>query len=418
MLHVVTLLVTALPLIAPSQTSATTPVGTLPDWRSADRLVAEFEPQSAILIAWAFDDEDVQATQVAIVQELRRTVDVLVMVPPGYVSDARATLRAVLRSSSRVHIVETGFDTLWVRDYGPQVLVSGGRPRLLDFHYSDDRPLDDQIPGIIGSRLGVPVDESAIALDGGNLLTNGRGLVVATQSVLLDNAARWNTEEEAERGLAAELSARQVLLLEPLLGEPTSHVDMFATFTDSRTVIVGQYDPSVEPVNAAVLDRNAVRLSMVATPQGRLRVLRIPMPPPVNDVWYSFTNVIYANGVVLVPRYENVADDHDRRAVAVFKRALPGWKVRRIDSEPLIQCAGALHCATLNLAKPDGPTWRLLGRSESVGHADLQWQTAVPRKRVQRIPSEFYSSRFPRPFPPLAGTAGRVKANSRSRPRR
>ena len=381
--------------LARGQVSATEPVRTLPDWRSADRLVAEFEPQSAIVIAWAFDEEEVQTTQLAMIRELCRTVDVAVLVPPAYTDKAREAIGQAVPKSLRVHLVETGFDTLWIRDYGPQILSNNGRPKLLDFSYSDTRPIDDEIPVVIGSRTGMPVDLVDIALDGGNLLTNGRGLAIATHAVFHDNRIRWNSVEEAEHELAKQLSVNKCVLLEPLLGEPTSHVDMFATFTDPRTIIVGQYDPQAEPENAKVLDRNAARLSRITTPLGRLRVIRIPMPAPVDDVWYSFTNVVYANGVVLVPRYQHISPQCDRRAVTVFKRALQGWEVRRIDSDPLIERAGALHCATLNLPKLRHAAWHRLTARAGVVHADVQWRAAEPVNRVRRVPTEWYSSWFP-----------------------
>jgi agmatine/peptidylarginine deiminase len=138
-------------------------------------------------------------------------------------------------------------------------------------------------------------------------------------------------------------------MLESLVGERTGHVDMFATFTSPTTVLVGAYTEEQDPDNAAILDRNAARLSQVRTSQGPLRVVRIPMPPHDNNTWRTYTNVVYANGVVLVPIYPSLDHAGRRLALEIFSKELPTWKVVGIDATEIIEIDGALHCMTMNL---------------------------------------------------------------------
>ncbi len=377
-----------LQLLAPQQADS--------DWQRAEirwsmpRVVAEFEPQAAVLIAWAHGDEDLQLVQADIAGKLTQFVDVIIFAPHGESAGVRSTLQAEHVGLTRVRIVEVNYDTLWIRDYGPQVLVKSGRPWLLDFHYADDRSEDDAVPDMLGSLTRTPVQRVNLTIDGGNFLTNGQGVIISTQSVYHANADHWRSVEAAEQVLASQLSAREVVLLEQLVGEPTGHVDMFATFTDARTVVVAQLDHRLDPENAAILDRNASRLSQVRTASGHLRVLRVPMPPPADDVWYSYTNVLYANGTLLLPRY-NVPPRYDHNAIAVFRHALPKWKIQRIDSDLLIDKAGAVHCATLNLPRVRGTTWEpLLKTNPALINAHLMRALdAPPATRVLPIPSVF-----------------------------
>jgi agmatine/peptidylarginine deiminase len=136
-------------------------------------------------------------------------------------------------------------------------------------------------------------------------------------------------------------------MLKPLRGERTGHVDVFASFATPDTIVIGRYDASADPVNAAVLDENASILSRVRMLDGRpLRVARIPMPPSRGGVWRSYTKVIYANGKVLMPSYPTLDPRGFRTASEAYSRLLPEWKVIPIDCDALVEYGGALRCVS------------------------------------------------------------------------
>jgi agmatine deiminase len=85
------------------------------------------------------------------------------------------------------------------------------------------------------------------------------------------------------------------------------------------------------------------------TRQGPIDVVRIPMPSHSDGNWRSYTNVIYANGVVLVPQYPDTNPDLDKFALNVFREAMPDWKIIGIDCSKLIAKRGALHCVSRNI---------------------------------------------------------------------
>ena len=74
----------------------------------------------------------------------------------------------------------------------------------------------------------------------------------------------------------------------------------------TSTVVVGEYPASVDPVNSEILDRNAQQFASLRPAGGPLKVVRIGMPPrfslvPGHAPWPTYTNVVYANGVLLLP---------------------------------------------------------------------------------------------------------------------
>jgi agmatine/peptidylarginine deiminase len=150
--------------------------------------------------------------------------------------------------------------------------------------------------------------------------------------------------------------ATQVVYLEPLDDEPTGHVDWFATFTSSDTIVIGDYR-GTDPVNARLLDEHAERLAGVTTANGPLKVVRIPMPPRGEQyVGGTYTNVVFANGVLLVPSYPEASAELEREAFDVFRRLLPDWRVVGIECPKHTGRHGGLHCAVANLYRVRPPS--------------------------------------------------------------
>jgi agmatine/peptidylarginine deiminase len=210
------------------------------------------------------------------------------------------------------------------------------------------RPKDDTAPQGVAAQLHLTAVRAPLSLEGGNLLSNGRGLCLTTTMLYDGNRERGHTEGSLRKVLRDFFGAQETVFLEPLSGEPTGHVDMFAAFTDANTVVVGQYDTAIDPTNAAVLNRNAARLARIRGPEGPLQVVRIPMPPRDGEQWRTYTNVVFANGVLLTPAYERIDPQGQRAAADTFQRLLPGWRITGIDVSGLIANGGALHCISMN----------------------------------------------------------------------
>jgi hypothetical protein len=80
------------------------------------------------------------------------------------------------------------------------------------------------------------------------------------------------------------------------------------------------------------------------------------MPSNEDGVWRSYTNVIIANGVLMVPVYPEVDAGMQQEALNVYRGLVPNWQVVAIDSSGLITCGGALHCISNRLVSIAG--WR------------------------------------------------------------
>lgn len=295
-----------------------------------------------------------------IIKNTATVMPVVMTVPDEQVRERVASIVASEGiAADAVRFVVTKIDSLWARDFAPRIvkLASGGFLAVdAVYDINETRLNDDFATEALAPALGIPHTYVPLAIDGGNLLSNGAGLCLTTDQTRVKNEEVFLVSgAEVTSRIQQFYGAEEVVYLEPLVGEPTGHADMFATFVAPDVVVVGQYDPSFDPINAKILDRNAERLSEVRTRCGPLQVHRIPMPNRVNGKFLTYTNVIFANGLLLIPQFAD--HDPEGRAVAmrVYQRLLPAWRIVPIESSALMERNGSLHCATLNLYRTSPP---------------------------------------------------------------
>jgi agmatine deiminase len=198
--------------------------------------------------------------------------------------------------------------------------------------------------------MGLAILGNRLLFEGGDLVTNGRGFGVLSSRVVDANTTAPDRESrEIVLTVASMLGLENVLLVPPLLGESSGHADMFCNFLGPDLIVVGSYDPEVDAENAHRLDEIAADLEGLATLAGPLRVERISLPDHADGVWRSYTTVVFANGVVLVPVYPDHCPELDAQAQAFYRRLLPDREIVAIDASRLSRMNGSLRCITLNV---------------------------------------------------------------------
>ena len=338
--------------VAPAPTSR--PAAPPPAEPFQAAMAGEFHRQSGVLLGCAEMVRDHPEVFLDIVSNLRGHVPILALV--GCADDRQAAeelLRENDLDDADVRFIQAPVSTMWARDYGPQFIrTATGTTEVLDTLSplpGDDLPdsIDFSAPGAVARRLFLPICSTEFRVEGGNLLTNGDGLCVTTSAFLDENG---EIDEPRIRTLLRDsLGCDRWACLEPLQGESTGHVDMFVTFVAENAAVVAECDPRSDPANAAILDAAAAALAGIPTSKGPVRVHRIPMPPAEDGVFRSYTNVIYANGILLLPTYSGVDPEIEQKAFDVYARLLPGWRIVGINCDSLIQLGGALHCVTMNV---------------------------------------------------------------------
>lgn len=335
------------------------------------RFPAEWESQSAVLLAWPHEGTDwaerlgqVEATYVALVQAITRFQPAIVCVADATVHlRARAQLERAGVGAERVRFIEIEYDDTWLRDSGPITLRDGkGASLLLDFRFTGwggkfEAGRDDALIGGLVQR-GVfgdaKVESIDFALEGGGIETDGAGTLLTTWRCLSERHPE-RTRAEIESVLLRALRQDRVLWLDHgyLEGDDTdAHIDTLARFAAPDAIVFQACDDPGD-THFAELQAMGAELAALRTRDGApYRLFPLPWAQPVIDgdrrLAASYANFLIVNGAVLMPAY---GDDADARAAQVLARAFPGREIVQVPCRALIWQNGSLHCVTMQLPR-------------------------------------------------------------------
>ena len=187
-------------------------------------------------------------------------------------------------------------------------------------------------------------------LEGGSIDVNGEGLLLTSESCLLNpNRNPHLSRDQIERRLQDMLGVHTIYWLgDGIAGDDTDgHIDDMTRFVDPQTIATA-VEPDPHDENYRPLQANLERLRAFRTPDGAaFEIIELPMPPPVVHAGQrlpaSYANFYVANQVVLLPTYRS---DCDERAREILQACFPEREVIGIDCTDLIWGLGAFHCLT------------------------------------------------------------------------
>lgn len=266
----------------------------------------------------------------------------------------------------------------------------------------------DGLDRTIAQRLGIALHRTPLAMEGGGVEVNGRGLVIANAALYRTRNPEWS-QAEVERELLRLPGLRKVIWLPEGLAEDVhlrgtitgpyvawgtgGHSDEFVRFADERTVLLAWPDEAdalshpVARLTRAAMRRNHALLAAATDLRGRsLRVIKVPMPRIVqrrvvlddeadlerSEAWRtdyfapaegraagqalwqvataSYLNFVVANGVVVLPDYlpHGTPPERQERVQRLFEAAFPGRRIAFVDPMSANWVGGGLHCTTLN----------------------------------------------------------------------
>ena len=359
------------------------------------RFPAEWEPHRATWIAWPHHEPDwpgklapIPWVYAEIARALAEHEPVEILCHSAAVrAGARAKLEAhgVRMDRVRLHLVPN--DRVWLRDSAPTFVHDArGDVALANWRFNAwakyanhrrDARVGAAIERITGlarvlpcrpDRVGAEggsrsttregahllrsagdgvADALRVVLEGGAIDANGAGRLLTTEECLLSRVQERNPGLDRagyERVFAEALGIRETIWLgEGCVGDDThGHVDDIARFVARDSVVLAyEADPADE--NHARSRDNAERLARVRD----LRVVTLPYPRPVLmdgvRLPASYANFYVANGVVLVPTFN---DANDRVALNTLAECFPGRAVVGIHAVDLVWGLGTLHCLT------------------------------------------------------------------------
>ena len=334
------------------------------------RLPAEWEPQDAILIAWPHADsdwqpilEEISAVYVELARRVTAYQSLLIATPEPDKVTARLRLAVVNLTTIRIEQVPTN-DT-WTRDYGPITVLRDSRPTLLDFGFNGwglkfaaDR--DNQVTSrlhTMGAFGETEKETLGLILEGGSIESDGAGTILTTSECLLNaNRNPQLSKAQLEAALSQHLGANHILWLDHgyLAGDDTdSHIDTLARLCPNDIITYVRCDEP-EDEHFTALQRMEQQLQKLRTADNKpYRLIPLPWPKACYDdegerLPATYANYLVINGAVLVPTYNDPADQQALEAIA---QAYPGRDIIGLDCRPVIWQHGSLHCISMQIPK-------------------------------------------------------------------
>jgi len=261
-----------------------------------------------------------------------------------------------------VEFVETPFNSIWVRDYGPWTVYKNDVDSLwlVDWIYNRPRQDDDASPVAVAEHLNIPIYEATSAPydwvhTGGNHLPDGMGTVFSSMLVLEENPEK--TEAQIDSIASIFLGVKQYIKFPTLPFDGIHHLDMHMRVIDEETIFFGQYPKGVSDGPQIEANINYLTEEFNTAFGNKYNIVRLPMPPDgsgrypsTGGAYRTYTNSVFVNKTVLVPTYE---EKYDTTALRIYRENLPGYNVVGINCNSIIGSLGAIHCITKTVGDDD-----------------------------------------------------------------
>lgn len=263
-------------------------------------------------------------------------------------------------------IITAPVNDVWARDSGPIFVknLDNDRFTITDWEFNSwggkypPWSDDNRLPKKISDHFTVPSVQTGMVLEGGSIDTNGEGLFLTTESVLLNpNRNPKMSRLEIEKVLAKYLGAEKVIWLKRgLKGDDTDgHIDDLTRFVNKNTVITAVTSDEKNP-NYNILRDNLEILENSSDQKGEpLHIIPVLLPDTFSDdptvdgsdhVPSSYANFYITNGAVLLPLYD---ESTDQQQLDLFSVLFPDRVIEGIPCKDLVWGQGSIHCVTQQL---------------------------------------------------------------------
>ena len=326
------------------------------------RWPAEWEPHAATWLAWPhnretwpgkFDAIGPVWTELVRVLAEHETVNILA---GGDTVMRQAT--AMVGSLSNVVLHDIATNDAWARDFGPVFLqhAGGGATAVVDWKYNawggkyPPFDKDNAVPARVARAVDLRRFSVDLVLEAGAIDGNGRGTILASHACLFHSNRNPGVPREAmEQAFVEFLGAKKILWVTgELAGDDTDgHVDQLVRFVGPRAVVVATESDATDENYQPLLDLHRQVVRMTDQDGATLSIVPLPLPRAVHyggrRLPASYVNFYVANSVVIVPQFDDPAD---QLALDVLAAQFPTRRIVGIRAVDLVWGLGAFHCVT------------------------------------------------------------------------
>ena len=332
------------------------------------RLPAEWEPQSGIMLTWPLADTDwgqtltsVESVFVSICAHTSPHEKVLIVAKDStHQAHITSCITPLNPQLDNIIFAYANSDDSWARDHGPITVVDpNNNPLLLDFQFNgwgEKHPhrLDNEINKELFSQniFSAPNRSIDFILEGGSIESDGKGTLLTTGCLLSERRNSGWSQDEIELELTRQLGLKQIHWLHHghLIGDDTdAHIDTLARFVSPEKIAYVKCEDSSDVHYQSLLDMEKELIQLKTIAGKPYELVPLPFPQAIfNDsgerLPATYANFLIINHGVLLPVY---GQSTDQQAIDVLGSCFPGREIISINCLPLIEQFGSLHCVTM-----------------------------------------------------------------------
>jgi agmatine/peptidylarginine deiminase len=335
-----------------------------------NRFLAEWEKQSAILIAWPHATGDFSNQLESVEQSYSIIADTITQYQRLIIVcrdvQHQKHIETLVSQQEDIDFIHAPVNDIWVRDTVFLSIEKDGVIHHLNFKFNGwggkyDHDYDNALNHKLANAKpfkGKSHHDIDFVLEGGSVESDGIGTILTTRQCLLNpNRNPSFNQQQIEQLLAEQLGAKRMLWLDQpnLAGDDTdAHIDTLARFCSATTIAYTSCDDEYNSHYASLKNMEAQLQALRTTSGDPYHLVPLPLPKPIFDeddyqLPANYANFLIINHAVLVPVYD---DEHDKVAMERLGKVFPQHHIIAIPCRPLVQQYGSLHCMTMQI--PEG----------------------------------------------------------------
>ncbi|MES2105498.1 MAG: agmatine deiminase family protein [Pseudomonadota bacterium] len=251
-------------------------------------------------------------------------------------------------------------DDCWMRDIGAIFRKDGsGNLNCFGLNFNgwgnhQTHAKDALVASKMASYLGLPFTASTVVGEGGGVVEDGDGTLLANESCWVNtNRNPGKTRAQIETELLTQYGATKMIWCKGVIGQDITddHCDATVQFTQPGTVVVHVPDPSDTDAFAANAAQWLQTLSTLTDAKGRaFNIIKLQAPKATSSTMLaSYINYCVTNGAVINVAIGAICNDpaKDTTVKAQLAAAYPGRTVEMLSLPTLYgQGGGGIHCVT------------------------------------------------------------------------
>ena len=330
-----------------------------------NRFPAEWEKQSAVLIAWPHKTGDFSNRLESVEQTYSIIADTITQFQPLIIvcrdDSHQQHIQKLISKPDAIEFVQAPVNDIWVRD---TVFLSVEKDKTIThlnflfngwgekYQHDNDNALNHKLLNTKLFKRKAHKDVEFI-LEGGSVESDGIDTILTTKQCLLNpNRNKGLSQQEIEQQLLACFGAQRVLWLdqENLSGDDTdAHIDTLARFCSANTIAYTSCDDTDDMHYTSLKYMERQLQDFRNQDNEPYHLVALPLPKPIFDedgqqLPANYSNFLIINHAVMVPVY---GDPQDEVALKRIAECFPKHEILPIPCRPLVHQYGSLHCMTM-----------------------------------------------------------------------